>query len=470
MLEHMPIDDEATVVVLQAPLHARTSICLQSNAPGIDKGADVERGVDPVWRVGLEARIEVYQAAGLSLNHATAAALHDMRAADIARHCAMRMAVGTEKGGRLCRLGKRLRSFSFSPPLFANARAATVVSLVLFGLPLFDSLVIRPQGLLLRWWLHSYHLNPDALDVSTPGVNACLLSFGRFELLVVPLLAGLLSGLVACKNTTRGVWNALTMLAVPTILWSGAVEAVAYAAAGSHWPSFSAGEIGVYGIGYWALLGTAGAGLGQWLREKRTGPRSRIESGVSPTGKTGMERAQTRRFFWTPPLLPDAVAATTIAVPLFALGWWADNSKNAIDLWGRLFQEDRWKPLASALLHMVRSSEDAGFYRFELFVIPTLIGVLTGLGTRRNAARGVLNALALLAIPALLLPGMASASQFAGIIPDHISLRWLPNIKPAVNGIAIWGLLGAGAAHTAQWLKRQAGALWTQGASSSSQQ
>src|SRR5262249_50846480 len=103
-----------------------------------------------------------------------------------------------------------------------------------------------------------------------------------------------------------------------------------------------------------------------------------------------VSRQQTRR-------KPSARWATLLATLLFGLPWLADNTRFAARLW------ETWVRPFDSPSEAISKASAAAFYRFELFIVPLLAGLLVGLLARHRAVRGVLNGLALLTIPAILL-------------------------------------------------------------------
>jgi hypothetical protein len=101
----------------------------------------------------------------------------------------------------------------------------------------------------------------------------------------------------------------------------------------------------------------------------------------------------------------------------------------------------------------------AAFYRFELLVLPIICGLAVGLLAKARPVRGSLNALALLAIPAIAWGGVAYALSYADLFGANQWPEWtkmlFPNPLPAVAGVAFWAGLGSLSAVAGGWLRRR---------------
>lgn len=148
----------------------------------------------------------------------------------------------------------------------------------------------------------------------------------------------------------------------------------------------------------------------------------------------------------------SARAATGIALGFFGLFYLLDQTLAAGHLWHHFVA-----PLYAADGTILRDTPAVtSFYRFELFVLPLLCGLCTGLLARARPVRGTLNALAILAVPAIAWAGAATGLQYAHLISN--SDEWMkfvfPNPIPAVCGIGFWALLGGLAAGAGGLLRR----------------
>jgi len=96
------------------------------------------------------------------------------------------------------------------------------------------------------------------------------------------------------------------------------------------------------------------------------------------------------------------------------------------------------------------------FYRFELFVVPLLVGLIAGLALRRRAGRAVVSSLALLAVVAILLPGFVMGLSYAGLWPQTLNLPQglIPSPAPGLAGVTFWTFLGYVGAQVGSRLSR----------------
>jgi hypothetical protein len=150
----------------------------------------------------------------------------------------------------------------------------------------------------------------------------------------------------------------------------------------------------------------------------------------------------------------SARPATAIAAGFFGLFYLLDQTRIAGHLWnglvGKLYGENgEVLQNAAAVTH---------FYRFELLVLPLICGLAVGLLAKSRPVRGSLNALMLLAIPAIAWGGLGWGLSLAGVLPNP-SPDWFrfifPNPIPAVCGIGAWAVLGALSAGAGGWLRRR---------------
>ena len=141
----------------------------------------------------------------------------------------------------------------------------------------------------------------------------------------------------------------------------------------------------------------------------------------------------------------SARPATLLALGLFGLPYLAVaiNSDFSWNLWKNLF-----------------SDSPETYYRFLLLPLPLLLGLLTGLLARRHAARGALTAIALLAIPAILLPGLLTGLNCAKIIPDFQWPDWLPNPLYGYCGVTFWAGMGCLGAAVGGKARQRLGKAW----------
>ena len=109
---------------------------------------------------------------------------------------------------------------------------------------------------------------------------------------------------------------------------------------------------------------------------------------------------------------PSARPATIAALSFFGLFYLLDQTQIAGHLWNLRFHD---MFIDGGGVNQ-KSAAVAGFYRFELLVLPVLCGLAVGLLSKHRPVRGVLNALALLSIPAIAWGGVAYGLYFAGLI------------------------------------------------------
>jgi len=128
---------------------------------------------------------------------------------------------------------------------------------------------------------------------------------------------------------------------------------------------------------------------------------------------------------------PSARVATLTALTLFGLPYFADVTAWAGNAWA------------------AHSDNTITYYRFMLFTVPLLAGLATGLVARHRPVRGVLNALGLLCIPGILLPGLICGLSYAHLLPTSTGntasageFSWIFNPIPAISGLVPWTILG----------------------------
>jgi len=150
----------------------------------------------------------------------------------------------------------------------------------------------------------------------------------------------------------------------------------------------------------------------------------------------------------------SAQTATVIALGFFGLFYLLDQTRVSGHLWNHWFG-----PLYAADgTTVLKNQAVTNFYRFELIVLPLICGLSTGLLSRARSVRGTLNALAILALPAILWGGLAYGLSYADLLWANQWPEWVkncfPNPVPAVSGIAFWSALGALSAGAGGWLRR----------------
>jgi hypothetical protein len=200
------------------------------------------------WREELAQLIAVHQEIDGDSENALEAALHQFERTHAAPQLQAQVKVS-------------VRSVETRRP---SSRPATLIALTLFGVPY----VADATRLAWRAWAHLFHLNATTI-VATDADTL----FYRFELLVIPVVAGLLTGLLARHRATRGVLNAIALLAIPAILLPGFEMGLVYAGLGNWMPEWlgrciPSGGAGFCGVTFWTALGVAGAQAGSWLRRK----------------------------------------------------------------------------------------------------------------------------------------------------------------------------------------------------------
>jgi len=128
---------------------------------------------------------------------------------------------------------------------------------------------------------------------------------------------------------------------------------------------------------------------------------------------------------------PSTRAATLTALTLFGLPYFADVTSWAGNVWA------------------AHSDNTITYYRFMLFTVPLLAGLATGLVARHRPVRGVLNALGLLCIQGILLPGLVFGLGYAHLLPANATntesggeFGWIFNPFPALSGLVPWMILG----------------------------
>lgn len=152
-----------------------------------------------------------------------------------------------------------------APP---SARTSTLIALGFVG---FFYVLDQSQtaGHLWDHWIARLYDNSAA-------AGGAVSSFYRFELLALPLICGLATGLLSRARPVRGFLNALTLLAIPTIVWAGIPYGLMYAGIGLdgpgwlHWLQyvFPNPKPAVAAVGCWAILGCLAAGTGGWIRRR----------------------------------------------------------------------------------------------------------------------------------------------------------------------------------------------------------
>jgi hypothetical protein len=103
------------------------------------------------------------------------------------------------------------------------------------------------------------------------------------------------------------------------------------------------------------------------------------------------------------------------------------------------------------LSHRVASAigmTETTLYASELLVVPFVSGLVTGMLIRRRAVFATLTAIAILAIPAVIWPGILVGLGYAGIL-DHYSPifgHMVPNPMAGYSGFGLWLIMGGAGA------------------------
>ena len=178
-------------------------------------------------------------------------------------------------------------------------------------------------------------------------------------------------------------------------------------------------------------------------RTERAGRRTR--SAQATNTRTGSKLISASSFLTRATLLP---------LGMFSLFYAADVSGLSWRVWMQVFGsavQDNFAAVQTGAMTLANTNEYA-FYRFELFVVPLVVGLTVGLLQRRKAFKSVFGALALLAIPAILLPGLIMGLSFAGM-HDGIMTSFIPSAGPGVCGVGFWLCLGLAGAAAGSWLR-----------------
>ena len=152
---------------------------------------------------------------------------------------------------------------------------------------------------------------------------------------------------------------------------------------------------------------------------------------------------------------PSARNATLWGLGFFGAFYLLDQTRVSGHIWSRFIAN-----LYSQDGDVMRAADVANFYRFELLALPLICGLAVGLLAKARPVRGTLNALALMAIPAIAWGGVAYGLAYADLFGANNWPAWIkyifPNPVPAVCGIAFWAGLGSLSAATGGWLRRRA--------------
>lgn len=125
-------------------------------------------------------------------------------------------------------------------------------------------------------------------------------------------------------------------------------------------------------------------------------------------------------------LLGGAGAATATAAVTFGLPYLADVTKTSGNWWA------------------AHSDNTVTYYRICLFAIPLISGILTGITAKHKPVRGVVNALAIMTIPAIIIPGLVLGMSYAHIFSDQSSkFIMIPNPLPGICGLLPWLAMGS---------------------------
>jgi hypothetical protein len=176
-----------------------------------------------------------------------------------------------------------------------------------------------------------------------------------------------------------------------------------------------------------------------------TATREAVRQLSTPTSVATGRSRRTRLSTWKHNA--SACVPTLLSLGLFSLFYVTYHTDFAWHLWSGLFKivDDGMITITHGdSTVMEQGAGLTAFYRFELFIVPLLVGLITGLLFRHRAVRGVLNAVLLLAIPALLLPGAFIGLGYAGLdnLPNWTYPQWLPSPVPGLAGAAFWTILG----------------------------
>ena len=154
------------------------------------------------------------------------------------------------------------------------------------------------------------------------------------------------------------------------------------------------------------------------------------------------------------PELRDAL----LPLGLFSTFYLADMTHVAWNLWAHangLIVNSAGQVAADATMGLSDGPGETAYYRFELLVVPLLVGLITGLALRQRAGRAVLTSLKLLAALAILLPGFVMGlAYYAELWPHKLSVDWLWNPLPGIVGVTFWTALGYTGALAGSWLRR----------------
>jgi hypothetical protein len=156
-----------------------------------------------------------------------------------------------------------------------------------------------------------------------------------------------------------------------------------------------------------------------------------------------VRKVKTRSSLWQryPHLRP-----TLLPFSMFSLFYIGDMTRMTWRIWAHLFGipiDDNGNFVGNANPRPENYNVcDAVFYRFELIVVPLLVGLITGILLRQRGGRATLTALALLAAVSILLPGFLYGLAIMGNGSSPLVLSFQPGAVGATYWVAL-GYLGA---------------------------
>jgi hypothetical protein len=156
--------------------------------------------------------------------------------------------------------------------------------------------------------------------------------------------------------------------------------------------------------------------------------------------------------------------AAMLPLSLFSAFYIADATHFAWNVWAHitgLIGTGPGQIADDAYMGLTDGPAVTAFYRFELLVIPLLVGLIAGVVLRQRAGRAVLTSLALLTVVAILLPGFVMGLSYAGLWPLPINLPQglIPSPAPGLSGVTFWATLGYAGAQIGNRLRRHSAVL-----------
>ena len=152
------------------------------------------------------------------------------------------------------------------------------------------------------------------------------------------------------------------------------------------------------------------------------------------TPQTQVAVRQTAGKTQTPSALPASCLALGLLLPVYLLHVreWSEAVRQSIGL------------------------SEIALYRMDMFLVPLLVGLLTGAIFPRRGLRGMACACAALAAYAVGIPSVILALSYTKLLPfeDSSFYHWLtPNVFAGYSGLVFWPLLGCGGAAAGSWLR-----------------